>query len=566
VLLLDDSGAVAEQQLGGLPADRFGQHDVSISPGGRWLAETLRDRAGRAPHVIGVWDLDARGRPRAIVDPGDQPFQPVVAGDGRTLYSTGQGALRVTDLTSMKPGRVLGPDDLGVREIGQAIALSPDSRLLAVSASPEIVIVDTATMRPIQFLAAPMFSELEFAPKGRRLAGRGGALIVWDLGQDEPRELLAREGEGDGPVAFSREGDIVYSLDRGGLLTAWHLSGQGGFLVRTAASLPAIEVNPSGSVPRVSPTGDLVLYARLRPTPMFFVRDVATGKVISEGAIDQPIKGWLDSAWTPDGKVFSIAMANATVTLWEARTGTPLRQTELPDDDEASFSAFTADGGRLLVGTTSGRLHVLDASTLEPVRAPIRVSTPSSGEEAIAKAIANLAPSRDGRTALVNFVGQPSRLVDYGTGQVRELGVDYSVQGGVFSPDGRRLFLAGTDAGVALLDVARQTWIAPPTTAHPFGGWTSSFSPDGTEVASGGARWNGVDGTLLGNVGDMGVTGYSADGRRLIGGEGGGGIVQWDLDPSTWVAAACRMAGRDLTPAEWRTILPDRPPQKVCPS
>ena len=151
----------------------------------------------------------------------------------------GEGRLRVTDLDAGKPGRVLGPTDLGVREIGQAIALSPDSRLLAVSAAPETVVIDTATLRPRTFLAGPMLTDLEFAPHGLRLAGAAPALIVWDLSDQEPKELLSRGDEGS-TVAFSPDGDIVYSGESGGLLRAWDLSGRGGFLTHTAGPLQAI--------------------------------------------------------------------------------------------------------------------------------------------------------------------------------------------------------------------------------------------------------------------------------------------------------------------------------------
>ena len=41
--------------------------------------------------------------------------------------------------------------------------------------------------------------------------------------------------------------------------------------------------------------------------------------------------------------------------------------------------------------------------------------------------------------------------------------------------------------------------------------------------------------------------------------------VKWPMDPRTWERFACNVAGRDLTPAEWDDILPDRNYQHVCP-
>lgn len=378
------------------------------------------------------------------------------------------------------------------------------------------------------------------------------------------RELLSRDTEGS-TVAFSPDGDIVYSGEPGGLLRAWDLSGRGGFLTHTAGPLEAIRAS-GGAAPRISPTGDRVLFLSTSDKPQFRVHDVSTGRIISAGEVDQPVKNWNDTAWSPDSFTFNISLANPTVAVWDAATGRIVRQVQLPDGDGATYTEFTPDGRHLLVGTTSGRLHVLDARTLDAVRPPIQAAA-TAGDSG-ARAVTNLAASAGGRTTLVNFLGQPSRLVDYVDGQVRSIDVRFEIQSGAFSPDGKRLFVSSKDGSVGLLDVPSRRWIAPPSSAHPAptGGWYLIFSPDGREVTSGGARWDGSTGAFLGEVPDFPLSGYSADGRRLVGAGGLGEISTWDLDPATWVTAACRMAGRDLTPAEWRSILPDRPPQKVCPS
>ena len=47
------------------------------------------------------------------------------------------------------------------------------------------------------------------------------------------------------------------------------------------------------------------------------------------------------------------------------------------------------------------------------------------------------------------------------------------------------------------------------------------------------------------------------DGLEMVLGGGERGLAVWDLDPSHWVAAACRLAGRNLTRDEWDTYLSD---------
>jgi hypothetical protein len=40
----------------------------------------------------------------------------------------------------------------------------------------------------------------------------------------------------------------------------------------------------------------------------------------------------------------------------------------------------------------------------------------------------------------------------------------------------------------------------------------------------------------------------------------------WDLDPTHWVTAACRMAGRNLTEEEWSIYISDLAPyHETCP-
>jgi WD40 repeat protein len=43
-----------------------------------------------------------------------------------------------------------------------------------------------------------------------------------------------------------------------------------------------------------------------------------------------------------------------------------------------------------------------------------------------------------------------------------------------------------------------------------------------------------------------------------------GGTDVWDLNPNDWEATGCRLAGRNLTRAEWNTYLPQRPYQATC--
>jgi hypothetical protein len=56
---------------------------------------------------------------------------------------------------------------------------------------------------------------------------------------------------------------------------------------------------------------------------------------------------------------------------------------------------------------------------------------------------------------------------------------------------------------------------------------------------------------------------FEPDGRLLI--DYNADAAQWPTDVDSWERFACQVAGRDLTPSEWRQILPARPYEHVCP-
>ena len=99
-----------------------------------------------------------------------------------------------------------------------------------------------------------------------------------------------------------------------------------------------------------------------------------------------------------------------------------------------------------------------------------------------------------------------------------------------------------------------------------------SFSPDGRLLAASAADqtatvWDLASRTRLGTTfptvqGTLPVANFAPDGDLVI--SYLADAVKWPMDPQTWERFACKVAGRDLTPAEWDDILPDRDHQRVC--
>jgi WD40 repeat protein len=141
-----------------------------------------------------------------------------------------------------------------------------------------------------------------------------------------------------------------------------------------------------------------------------------------------------------------------------------------------------------------------------------------------------------------------------------------------FSADGKQIATGDITGGVAFWDAATGRRTA---TLHTEVSFVASvtFSPDGAEVMT-----TGGDGTLrLWDLGSRKLIGaplpgsnavgwgtYFSDGRHVVSVFGSGVGVVWDVDPSDWEQAACSIAHRVLTAAEWHDFVPERRYRRVC--
>jgi DNA-binding SARP family transcriptional activator/WD40 repeat protein len=566
VVLLDQTGARSATQLGGFPSGYHVFHNMGFSPDGRWLAVSMTHLHGAKGDVTAVWDLTSPARPVATLDLADG-FSPRVSPGGHALYSTnpGGGKLVVTDLPSGRTRRVLEAKDLGVRRLDETLAQSLDGRLLAIGAGVEAVLLDTATLRPQTYLSLQgSAGGLAFSRDGTRLAASGDRLTVWALTGHEASEILSQDGP-VGDAGFSPDGQTLYTATLAGLTQAWDLEGGRRFLAaRVGEPLgwgqPAV---------RISPDLDTVGY--VEGGPMLRMRHVATGALdpVREPPMQQ--RSFLDLAWHRDGTTLNITTGDPVVMTFDATSGHVLAQHRLgpPDSSEgAAIAFFSVDGRYLLVGSTTGRLHVLDARTLTPTREPIQVHEGSKGgtDEV---ALDGFVPSGDLHTAYAGNV-----IVDYLAGTVRpmpDLGATPTQLAA--SPDGSRLLVDLGETGVGLLDAASMTWISRPNAAQAkLMGYYTRFSDDGTLVASVSegklSHWDARTGAYLGSatVGVDGDAAFTKDNRQILFAGSDGSLLTWTIDPKSWLAKACQLAGRPLTEQEWRDYLPDRPFSPVCDS
>ena len=262
---------------------------------------------------------------------------------------------------------------------------------------------------------------------------------------------------------------------------------------------------------------------------------------------------WVYSvAFSPDGRVLALGVDRSKgelesafgpgiglVRFVDADTGRDVGAPISYDNGQPLSLAWSPDGRRLAVATADNLLHIYDARTRRAVVPVI---------DNVDALVTDVAFSPDGERVIGATSSGVTRQWDASTGRevppalVGQAGV---VAGVAYSSDGQ--MLATTTLGLS----TTRLWEMP--AGRPIGGdlvgghvpYTirtvsiphfarsrAAFAPDGTHLATAGA-----------------------DGAAEL----------WDLRPDEWLRAACSVAGRDLTTAEWQENLPARDPFTLCP-
>lgn len=151
------------------------------------------------------------------------------------------------------------------------------------------------------------------------------------------------------------------------------------------------------------------------------------------------------------------------------------------------------------------------------------------------------------------------------------------VTASAFSPDGRYLVTASLGGDLTLrhagtLEPIRR-FQGDAGTANSFALLALTFSDDGRYLASAhdgrGRLWDVETGQLIGQP----IDSLASSSPSAVPGEHAGFIgatekwaQYWRFDPGEWPATACRLAGRNMTRAEWDQFGPrDQPYRATCP-
>jgi WD40 repeat protein/serine/threonine protein kinase len=484
---------------------------------------------------------------------------------------------------------------------------SPDGTRLATGGdvgSLRIWNVDTGELILRLQNQTDRLTALEFSPDGSRLvwAGDGGIAQLWDPKKGVAIGVPLVNGDRSDPVwraTFSPDSRTLLTASQDGWARLWDA---------TTGHLLEQRFRHEGGVTfgAFSPDGRIVVTSSTDNTARLW--DVGTGQPLCQplreqerilqaafspdglklvtGAYDWNVQVWdirpravvatkvgegvRSLAFSPDGRVVLVALANRTAALYDAATG-QIKGAPLLHPDAVTFADFSPDGGRVVtVAADSARVfdlrtggvlagpmvhaNVIRSATFHPtgervltcsVDGTARIWSAQTGQP-IAPALVHRAEvitasfSHDGRMVVTASEDHSAQVWDSTTGQpmgARLPHLDH-LKWAEFSPDDRRVVTASTDNTACIWDVATSRPVAP-LLRHARIVEKAAFSPDGRRVVTGSldqtARvWDSSTGQALTEPLKHDTTVarvcFGPDGRRIATGGWNGAVRLWDVE------------------------------------
>jgi WD40 repeat protein len=278
-------------------------------------------------------------------------------------------------------------------------------------------------------------------------------------------------------------------------------------------------------------------------------------------------------AFSPDGRLLAVTGEEGELKLWNARTLAPAGELEGMKGVSQAL-AFSPNGEELAAVEAATSAEAVSATPQ-----PLRVWDPRSGAPTgfRAQSTANLlAYSPDGKLLAAAATERGTEIREASTGKLIERLVNEGESRSVaFSPDGELLFVGQYDGAGRLFST--RTW--RPVGQALEGAHTAritfpAFTPDGRTLVTAAADgtvvlWDVDTQTQIGAPlrlapNTFASAALSPDGSRLYAISTRGEGISFNMSPEAWKRHACLVAGRELTPAEWKAALPERPYEPVC--
>ena len=564
---------------------------------------------------VKVWDTRKGALDNTLPAHGKRRVRALsVSADGQSFASAGEdGVVIVWDAGTLKPlQRFIEPDAeaMGVAfsPDGRLLASAYwDGRILlhqlgsskvALNSTPIELKLASAEGQPIGIWA------IAFDRTGNQLAAAGndGSINVWDMTIGPPRPTWSHKlhtGSAQA-LAFNRDGSRLASGSRDESAILWrtadgtalaklegHVVGVSSVVFEATPNSPGqervITAGWDGSLlswdleqlrPMRSLSGHTDAVAVLNFSPdsqrllstsdYSMLREGLLGP--ENGSTEQvprlKLEGFRLSSISQQNNGTRVAAVDSLglVTLWAADKATndlrPVHSYRHSSTaTEVSALAFSQDGGRLATAGKDGSLLLIDTGRFRVL--PIQAK-PVSG------LVDSLAFSPDGHQLAGTGKDGEAWLWDLSSGEARSLATPKQpswLSSLAFSPDGKRLAAAGGGGSVQIWDT--KTGNAQPVIepGHKWSILDLAFSPDGKQLASAGLDrsvilWdlqsNRRLARLFGHKKAVTALAYSPDRRWLASAGKDGELLLWGLEPEALKAAACRVARRNLSCAEWR--------------
>jgi WD40 repeat protein len=563
--------------------------DIDFSGDGKHLAVSYNHESS-PPHEarwsIRIWDLATpAAAPKVIASVGEPVNQIAMSDDGRRVFAS--WPVRGYDV---RTGRMLFRDaktrsfnPIDLNAAGTTLALGVSYNNNGLPPFNQVRLVDARTGDLTGKLQVDddrntAVGATAFSHDGSLLAvaTQASALQVWDthghslLFERSPLQVSA--------LAFGADDDTLFTAGGDGVVRAWDLTGRRALISR----LPLPSRTAIGGLAVPSPNGSTLAVDTWR-TRRDFV-DVDSGRLFRANG---DVAGWPlansepdGSAWSPDGRVYAVGgtdrfPAGGSGGLVELYSQKGHLLDSFAVSAPVTGLSFVPDGSRLVVAELSGRVDVLDASSLANTPRTFRVDGhpccvvvgPTGDRAAVLTTADEVAPGSSPRWNQWSVIALDDGSV-ISSGSFHDRGaLDVA-----FSPDSRRLAFGLSDGTLSLVDAETGAELNHPVPRLGNAVDFVAFDPTGARIASSStdgslSLWDGRTGKLVEAVSldRSGQPVFLSQHKLLIASDDVGSYI-WDPDVNRLDGAACLMSGRNLTRDEWASYLPGRPYQKTCPA